>query len=78
MGKNINLAEETSRELAGKIKAALKDVLPKDMGFIIVFAREEEGDISITSNMSDKGCLLLLEHAADMIQNPEIEASDII
>lgn len=56
-----------SEDLSRKIMLALKDVLPKGTGFIMICGDVKDENIGITANIPDKIALAFLQAATDSI-----------
>ena len=65
---------EDSRELSVKIMEALKPILPKGVGFIIVHGEASTGELSVTGNMPDNLSIVFLESAISTIKEEPAES----
>jgi len=54
---------DIGKNLSVQIMEALKDLLPKETGFIMICGDVTVGDLSITSNMPDDLAIQYLENA---------------
>ena len=60
---------EVDRDLSAKIMNALKPILPKGVGFIMICGSPKEGDLGITANLPDELALYFLEEAIGIIKS---------
>ncbi len=58
---------EDSKDISFKIMEALKPILPKGTGFIMVYGDIKSGELGVTANVSDSLALALLETAMETI-----------
>lgn len=65
---------DVGKDLSTKIMEALKPLLPKGTGFIMICASATEPDLGITSNLPDDIALQFLEQAIVSIETdpPEL------
>jgi hypothetical protein len=62
--------ETLDQDLSIRIMEAVKDLLPKGVGFIMICGEARSGaDLSITSNLPDATALLYLETTIESIKN---------
>lgn len=69
---------EDSKDLSVKIMEALKPILPKGTGFIMVYGEVKTGDLGVTANLSDSMAITFLESAiATIMVEPAVAIEDI-
>lgn len=68
---------EDSKDLSVKIMEALKPILPKGTGFIMVYGEAKTGDLGVTANLPDNLAIMFLESAISTIMvEPAIPLED--
>lgn len=66
--------DNSGKDISIKIMEALKDILPKKMGFVMVVGEFGGEDIGITSNLPDDVALGFLEDAiTSIVSTPAID-----
>jgi hypothetical protein len=59
---------DVNKDLSVQIMEALKPILPKGVGFIMICGSVAEADLGITSNMPDELALAFLRDAISTIE----------
>lgn len=57
-----------SKDLSLMIMEALKPILPKGLGFIIVYGSAESGEMGVAGNLPDETSIMFLETAASIVK----------
>lgn len=60
---------EVDKDLSTKIMNALKPILPKGVGFIMICGSPAEQELGITSNLPDDVALEFLEEAINVVKS---------
>lgn len=60
---------DTTKSLSVHIMEALKPILPKGVGFIMICGRSVEGDLDIICNMPDDMALAYLGEAMHIVEH---------
>lgn len=60
---------DVDKDLSAKIMEALKPILPKGVGFIMICGAPADGDLGITANLPDDLALVFLEEAIQVIKS---------
>ena len=59
------------KDLALKIQAAIKDLFPEDVGFVLIMENLNGYDMGISSNLNDEDVLFVLQEAVETVVSTE-------